>query len=233
MRKSQASEISKPTPKQSRGSRRSPAWSSAPAPRCSRRASTRVSGVASMKPLMLPPLEKCSPTARSTITRTRASSSSASNTRRSWSRCGIDTMLNGGRSRMMSARSRAASISTRKPSSAARRGSVKVMVVMRRFPCSTQLVFARDQLAAQQLADRRFRDGLDEHIAARPLEVGEAGCAAVLVEIVVRDRGAALHERGDDLAPALVGRPTTATSATAGCSDRQLRSRPARRSRRR
>jgi hypothetical protein len=50
---------------------------------------------------MLPPLEKCSPTARTTITRTRSSSSSVSNTRRNWSRCGIDTILKGGRFRML------------------------------------------------------------------------------------------------------------------------------------
>ena len=41
------------------------------------------SGEACRKPAILPPEEKCSPAARSTITRTRASSSSASNTRRS------------------------------------------------------------------------------------------------------------------------------------------------------
>ena len=69
--------------------------------------------------------EKCSPIARSTMTRTRASSSSCSNTRRSWSRCGIDTTLSGGRSRMTSARSRASSISTRKPSSAGEAGVVE------------------------------------------------------------------------------------------------------------
>src|SRR5262245_35719744 len=80
-------------------------------------------------PLMSPPLEKCSPVARSTMTRTRTSSFSASKTRRSWSRCGMETMLNGGRSRMTSARSRKGSVSTRKPSSEARRGSEKVGVM--------------------------------------------------------------------------------------------------------
>src|SRR6266516_5925973 len=43
-------------------------------------------------------------------------------------------------------------------------------------------VFARDQLAAQQLADRRFRNGFDEDVLARPLEIGQAGCTAKLVE---------------------------------------------------
>jgi hypothetical protein len=65
---------------------------------------------------MKPPDEKCSPTERSTMTRTRGSSSRASKARRNWSRCGIEIVLKGGRSRMTSARSRSAAISTRKPS---------------------------------------------------------------------------------------------------------------------
>ena len=128
MRKSQASESSKPTPKQKPRLAAITGLEQRAGAAMFQASLETVSGVASMKPLMLPPEEKCSPTARSTMTRTRASSSSASNTRRSWSRCGIEMTLNGGRSRMTSARSRAASISTRKPSSVARRGSVKTVV---------------------------------------------------------------------------------------------------------
>ena len=87
-----------------------------------------------------------------------------------------------------------------------------VMAVMLRFLLVRAyarflgLVFACDQLAAQELADRRFRDVVDEDVAARPLEIGEAGGAAELVELGVVDRAAALDEGGDDLAPALVGK---------------------------
>src|SRR5258708_38762749 len=65
---------------------------------------------------------------------------------------------------------------------------------------------AGDQLAAQQLADRRFRNLGDEDIAARPLEVAQPGRAAELVQFILADRLAALDEGGDDLAPALVGK---------------------------
>ena len=82
-RKSQASDSSKPTPKQYPRlaaitgllQRAGAAMFHASFDTCS--------GVACMKPLMSPPLEKCSPMARSTITRTRGSASSASNTSRS------------------------------------------------------------------------------------------------------------------------------------------------------
>jgi len=40
--------------------------------------------------------------------------------------------------------------------------------------------------------------------SARALEIGEAGGAAVLVELVGRDRRVALDEGGNDPAPALV-----------------------------
>ena len=59
-------------------------------------------------------------------------------------------------------------------------------------------------LRRKQLADRRFRNLGDEDVAARPFEAGEAGRAAERVELVGLDRGAALDEGGDDLAPALV-----------------------------
>ena len=49
------------------------------------------------------------------------------------------------------------------------------------------LVFTSHQLAAQELSDRRFRDGLDEDIASRPLEIGEARAAAEKIEILGRD----------------------------------------------
>src|SRR5512145_1150952 len=70
-----------------------------------------------------------------------------------------------------------------------------------------RLVFARHQLTAQQLADRRLRDRLDEDVTARALEVGEPGLAAEPIELLRRDTGAALDEGGDDLAPALVLEP--------------------------
>src|SRR5450830_68982 len=117
MRKSHASEISKPTPKQKPRlaaitgllQRAGAAMFHASFDTCS--------GVASRKPRMSPPLEKCSPIERSTITRTAGFSSSDSNTRRSWSRWPMEMMLKGGRSSTMSARSRAASMMTEKPSS--------------------------------------------------------------------------------------------------------------------
>ena len=83
-------------------------------------------------------------------------------------------------------------------------------------------VFAGDEQSPQQFADRRFRNGVDEDVAARALEIGKPGGAAELIEFAFADRRAALHKSRDDLAPLLVGKPTTATSATAGCSDRQL-----------
>src|SRR5882672_9779151 len=97
--------------------------------------------------------------------------------------------LNGGRSRMISARSCAGSILTRKPSSGERRGSANVigMLLQQFHACfvlchqhndrdssvgdttlarvvALVLVFAREELAAQQLSHRRFRKFLDEHI---------------------------------------------------------------------
>src|SRR5208283_5028721 len=172
------------------------------------------SGEASMKPLMLPPLEKCSPTARRTMMRTCGFSSIASNTRRSWSRCGISMILNGGRSRITSACSRSASISTRNPSSRASRGSAKVMAVL--IADSLMVIdrkvrlgpiFAGHELAPQKLADRRLGYFRDEDVAPRTLEVGEAGAAAKRVELPLGDRCAPPDEGANDLAPALVRQP--------------------------
>src|SRR4051812_28181702 len=260
MRKSQASDSSKPTPKQKPRLAVITGFAQRAGAAIFQASFETVSGRASRKPLMLPPLEKCSPMARSTTMRTRELSSRLSNTSRSWSRCGIDTTLSGGRSRMTSARSRGSSISTRKPSSVARRGSSnfnsEAMLVTSVLSAHTacrpresgdpvitdariiasgwdtgcpafaghdrlsalrsgsfcagrrrtlRLVIAGHEQAAQQLADRRLRNGLDKNIAARPLEIGEAGIAAMLVEMLVLDRGAALDEGRDDLAPALVG----------------------------
>ena len=58
------------------------------------------------------------------------------------------------------------------------------------LPCGVplRLVLARQQLAAQELADRRFRDRLDEDVAARPLEIGEPRVAAELIELLRLDR---------------------------------------------
>src|SRR5205823_3243853 len=98
-----------------------------------------------------------------------------------WSRCGIEITFMGGRARMMSARSRATSISTRNPSRLLKAGSWVVI----RGPwflfavCASVdnggligFVFAGHQLPAQQFSDGRFRQGFHELEAARPLEVG-------------------------------------------------------------
>src|SRR5271167_16725 len=162
------------------------------------------SGDASRKPRISPPLEKCSPFARNTMTRIRASASSASNTARNCSRSAIVMTLSGALSRITSARSRAGSIPRRKPSkrsgSAGSRGAGSVIS----FPP----ILAGHEQPPQDLADRRFRDLGDEHIIARPLEIGEARTAAPGIERRRLDsnlniRGA-LHESGDALAPAPV-----------------------------
>src|ERR1700733_1777955 len=170
------------------------------------------SGVASMKPPILPPLEKCSPTERTTMTRTRASSSSVSNTRRSWSRSGLATTLSGGRLRMMSARSCASSISTWKPSSLASLGSAKVYVeaIVSSFLLIRSRVFrlivAGHQQAAQQFSDRGFRQRIDKDETPRALEIGKARGAAKLIEFGFADLCLAFDKGGDDLAPFLVGK---------------------------
>src|SRR3954453_181593 len=65
-------------------------------------------------------------------------------------------------------------------------------------------IFARNELAAEQLADRRFRDFVDEDDTPRPLEIGKARGAAMLIELPFCDRRGALDEGGDDFAPTLV-----------------------------
>jgi hypothetical protein len=74
------------------------------------------SGEASRNPRISPPLEKCSPAPRTTMTRTAGSASSASNAARNSSRSGIVITLSGGRSSTTSPRSFSASTSTRNPS---------------------------------------------------------------------------------------------------------------------
>src|SRR5215831_19222256 len=69
------------------------------------------------------------------------------------------------------------------------------------------LVFARHELSAQQLADGRARDRLDEDVTSRPLEVGESRRATEFLELVRLDHAPALDEGGHDLAPALVREP--------------------------
>src|SRR6516164_11669801 len=147
-----------------------------------------------------PPLEKCSPAARSTTMRMQASASSTSNTARNSSRSAIVTILSGGRSRITSARCRSGSNSRRKPSklsgSTGSSGGGSLML----FPS----ILARDEQAAQDLADRRFRDFGDKHVLARALVIGKARPPAPGVERVGLDRAAALYEGGDPLPPALV-----------------------------
>src|ERR1700731_2343804 len=66
------------------------------------------------------------------------------------------------------------------------------------------LVVAGDEEAAQQLSDRRFRQGIDEDEATGPLEVRKSRCPAELFEVLLGDRALALHKGRDDLAPFLV-----------------------------
>ena len=68
-------------------------------------------------------------------------------------------------------------------------------------------VFAGGELAAQEFADGRPRNGFDEHVAPRPFVIGEARPAAEFIELFRLDLGTPLDEGGDDLAPALVGKP--------------------------
>src|SRR5262244_2181441 len=193
MRKSQASANSKPTPKQNpRLAAITGFRQRAGAPMFQARRET-CSGEASRKPAISPPLEKCSPAARSTTTRMRASASSASNTARMCSRSAIVTMLSGGRSRITSARCRSGSSSRRKPpklsGSVGTSGGGSLML----YPPK----LASDEQAAQDLADRRFWDFGDKHILARALVIGEARLPAPRVEHVGLDPGAALDKSGD------------------------------------
>src|ERR1700736_5495333 len=178
MRKSHASANSKPTPKQyPRLAAMTGFRQRAGAPMFQARRET-CSGEAARKPSISPPLEKCSPAARSTTTRMRASASSASNTARNCSRSAIVTMLSGGLSRITSARCRSGSSSRRKPSklsgSLGTSGGGSLML----FPP----ILASDEQAAQDLADRRFRDFDDKHVLARALVIGEARTPAPGVE---------------------------------------------------
>src|SRR5215475_831177 len=70
-----------------------------------------------------------------------------------------------------------------------------------------ELVLTRHELAAQELADGRFRYRLDEDVAPRPLEIGEPRGAAELIELLGLDHATPLDEGGNDLAPALVRNP--------------------------
>src|SRR5215467_11803283 len=200
MRKSQASANSNPTPKQyPRLAAITGCRQRAGVPMFQARRET-CSGEASRKPAISPPLEKCSPAARSTTTRMRASALSASNTARNSSRSAIVTMLSGGRSRITSARCRSGSSSRRKPSKLLGRiGSSGGGSLMLLPP-----ILAGDEQAAQDLADRRFRDFGDKHVLARALVIGEARTPAPSVERVGLDSASELDKSGDPLAPALV-----------------------------
>src|SRR5258706_9455495 len=120
---------------------------------------------------------------------------------------------------MMSARSCASSISTRKPSSFDRRESEKLnddgIVVFLplkiaslccgRWRPALGIVFPGDQQPAQQLSNRGFRDRIDEDKSSRTLEVRKSRLPAERFEIGFADIRAALDERGDDLSPSLIG----------------------------
>src|SRR5205807_5259701 len=99
----------------------------------------------------------------------------------------------GGRARTMSARSRPASISTRKPSRSRSLESVISCLTLMTEPFGSlesrgrgdglfAHILSGDEVAAQELANRRFRDVLDEHVAARALEIRQTGVAAMVVE---------------------------------------------------
>src|SRR6516165_93645 len=200
MRKSQASANSKPTPKQyPRLAATTGFQQRAGAPMFQPRRET-CSGEAARKPEISPPLEKCSPAARTTTTRMWVSASSASNTARNSSRSAIVTMLSGGRSRITSARCRSGSGSSRKPSILLGRVGTSGGGSLILFPP----VLAGDEHAAQDLADRRFWDFGDKHIFARALVIGKARSPAPDVERIGLDRAAALDESSNPLAPALV-----------------------------
>src|SRR6516225_12044221 len=197
MRKSQASANSKPTPKQyprlaAITGFRQRAGAATFQARCE-----TCSGEASRKPEISPPLEKCSPAARSTTTQIRASASSASNTARICSRSAIVTMLSGGRSRITSARCCSGSSSSRKPSkllgSVGTSGGGSLML----FPP----VLASDKQAAPDLADRRFWDFGNKHVLAWALVIGEGRTPTPGVECLGLDRAAALDKSGDPLPP--------------------------------
>src|SRR6266700_7884625 len=66
------------------------------------------------------------------------------------------------------------------------------------------LVVARNKEAAQQLSDRRFRQGIDEDEAPGTLEIRKSRGAAELFEILLGDGASAFHKGRDDLAPFLV-----------------------------
>src|ERR1700752_4399454 len=215
MRKSHASDNSKPTPKQKPRLAAITGLEHRAGDARFQSSCDTCSGEASRKPLMSPPLEKCSPFARTTITRTRASSSRASKTARNCSRACIEMTLNVGRRRMMSARSRCASISTEKPSRSCSsvwpRWLRSLIVLLLGGFCRLRglrfrigRVLARLQLGAQNIADRRLRDVVDEDVIARALEVDEVGLAAPCIERVGIDVLAALDECNHALAPALV-----------------------------
>src|ERR1700746_3854372 len=127
----------------------------------------------------------------------RASASSASNTARNSSRSAIVTMLSGGRSRITSARCRSGSSSRRKPSKLSGTLGTSGGGSLMLFP----RILAGDEQAAQDLADRRFRDFGDKHILARALVIGEARTPAPGVERLGLRPPRALAKNGAPPAP--------------------------------
>ena len=77
------------------------------------------------------------------------------------------------------------------------------------------LILAGDELAAQELADGGFRQGVHENKAPRTLEVGQPGAAAVIVKLLRRHLGGSPDEQAalgdivgkslpaDEVAPAI------------------------------
>src|ERR1700730_1149083 len=66
------------------------------------------------------------------------------------------------------------------------------------------LIVAGDEKAAQQLAHRRFWQGIDKDEAPGTFEICKPGCPAELFEILLADRPLSFHEGGNNLAPFLI-----------------------------
>src|ERR1700679_1962112 len=67
------------------------------------------------------------------------------------------------------------------------------------------LIVAGNEQAAQQLAHRRFWQGIDKDEAPGTLEICEPRCPAELFEVLLADGSVTLNESRDDLAPFLIG----------------------------
>ena len=83
-------------------------------------------------------------------------------------------------------------------------------------------VFTGHELAAQKLADRRLGNLRYENIAARALEIGQAELRQKASSSPASTAARRLTKAQTTLPQRSSGKPATATSDTAGCSDKQL-----------